>query len=114
MIYYYKLTAGNSKGLEAVMRAEILFNQGNFQDAELLCQKALYMAETRGQVSVYICTMFLMVRISGFQGDYDNIKYNFQSIRKKIENIREKMINHLWLICVRVYVYAYRKAKFNI
>lgn len=89
MIYYYKLTAGNSKGLEAVMRAEILFNQGNFQDAELLCQKALYMAETRGQVNVYICTMFLMVRISGFQGDYDNIKYNFQSIRKKIENTGE-------------------------
>ena len=47
------------------------------------------MAETRGQVSVYICTMFLMVRISGFQGDYDNIKYNFQSIRKKIENTGE-------------------------
>lgn len=89
MIYYYKITAGNSKGLEAVMRAEILFNQGNFQDAELLCQKALYMAETRGQVNVYICTMFLMVRISGFQGDYDNMKYIFQSIRKKIESTGE-------------------------
>lgn len=89
MIYYYKITAGNSKGLEAVMRAELLFNQGNFPDAELLCQKALYMAETRGQVNVYICTMFLMARISGFQGDYDNMKYILQSMRKKIETSGE-------------------------
>lgn len=85
MIYYYKITSGNSKGLEAVMRAEILFNKGNFNDAEVLCQKALYMAETRSQANVYICTLFLMARISGFQGDYDNMKYILQSMRKKIE-----------------------------
>lgn len=85
MVYYYKITSGNSKGLEALMRAEILYHKGNFKDAELLCQKALYMAETRNQVNVYICTMFLMGRIACYQGDYDNIKYIIKSIRKKIE-----------------------------
>lgn len=89
MIYYYKITSGNNKGLEALMRAEILYHQGNFQDAELLCQKALYMAETRNQVQVYICTMFLMGRIACYKSDYDNIKYILKSIRKKIETTGE-------------------------
>lgn len=84
MILYYKITSGNSKGLEAVMRAEILYNKGNFKDAEILCQKALYMAETRNQVNVYICAMFLMAKIAVFEGGYDNMKYILQSIRKKI------------------------------
>lgn len=85
MIFYYKLTSGNSKGLEALMRAEILYYTGNFKDAEVLCQKALYMAETRGQVNVYICTMFLMGRIACYKSDYDNIKYIIRSMRKKLE-----------------------------
>lgn len=84
MILYYKITSGNSKGLEAVMRAEILYNKGNFKDAEILCQKALYMAETRNQVNVYICAMFLMAKMAVFEGGYDNMKYILQSIRKKI------------------------------
>lgn len=89
MIFYYKITSGNSKGLEAVMRAEILYNRGEFRDAEILCQKALYMAETRNQVNVYICAMFLMARIAVFDGDYDNMKYILQSIRKKISTSME-------------------------
>lgn len=84
MILYYKMTSGNSKGLEAVMRAEILYNRGNFKDAEILCQKALYMAETRNQVNVYICAMFLMAKMAVFEGGYDNMKCILQSIRKKI------------------------------
>lgn len=89
MIYYYKITSGNSKGLEAVMRAEILFMRGNFKDAEVLCQKALYMAETRNQVIVYLCTMFLMMRMACFQGDYENMKAISKSIRKKVESSGE-------------------------
>lgn len=90
MIYFYKLTAGIGKGLEAVMKAELLFMRGEFKDAEVLCQKALYMAETRNQVNVYICTMFLMARMSCFHGDYENMKAIIKSIRKKIEMSGEK------------------------
>lgn len=89
MITYYKITSGNSKGLEALMRAELLFYNGVFNDAQVLCQKALYMAETRNQITVYICTMFLLARISIFQGDYDNMRDIIGSIRKKIDNTGE-------------------------
>ena len=83
MIPYYKITSGDCKGAEAVMRAEILYNQGNHEDAEILCQKALYIAETRQQTGTYISTMFLMAKIAIFKGDYDNMKYIVESIRKK-------------------------------
>lgn len=86
MLTFYKLTSGNSKGLEALMRAELLFNRGEFEDAEVLCEKALYMAETRNQINVYINTMFLLERISIFQGDYDNMRNIMNRIRKKIED----------------------------
>ena len=99
MIYYYKITAGTGKGLEAVMKAEMLFMRGNFKDAEVLCQKALYMAETRNQVNVYICTMFLMARMSCFQGDYDNMKAIVKSIRKKIEISGENDKNFMADLC---------------
>lgn len=89
MITYYKITSGNSKGLEALMRAEILYNACNFEDSLVLCQKALYMAETRNQVNVYICTMFLLARIAIFQGDYDNMRDILKSIRTKIESSGE-------------------------
>lgn len=83
MILYYKITSGDSKGLEAVMKAEILYNNGNFKDSQMLCQKALYMAETRQQIHIYICTMFLMARMAIFEGDFDNFKYICKTIRNK-------------------------------
>lgn len=93
MIIYYKMTSGNGKGLEAVMRAEILYYQGNYEDAQILCQKALYMAETRGQINVYVCAMFIMAKIAMFEGDYENMKHIIQSIRSKITGSEER--NHV-------------------
>ena len=83
IITYYKITQGDSNGADAVMRAEMLYHQGLFDDAQILCHKAIYMADTRDQVQTYICTMFLMARIAIFKGDYDNMKYILSSIRTK-------------------------------
>lgn len=105
MIYYYKITSGNSKGLEALMRAEILYNKGNFKDAELLCQKALYMAETRGQANVYICTMLLMGRIACYHGDYDNIKNIIKCIDKKSDTSVENRSSIMSDLC-EGYIYV--------
>ena len=33
---YYKITEGNGKGVETLMKAEILYNQGNLNDADIL------------------------------------------------------------------------------
>lgn len=87
--YYYKLTGGQGKGAEALMRAEMLLYSMDFESAEILCHKALYMAETRNQLNIYISAMFCMARISIYRGDYDNIKFITRSINKKLEETKE-------------------------
>lgn len=87
--YYYKITGGKGKGAEALMRAEILLNQMDFESAEILSHKALYMAETRQQFNIYIAAMFCLGRISVYRGDFDNIKFISRSVNKRLEETGE-------------------------
>ncbi len=87
--YYYKITGGRGKGAEAIMRAEILLNQMDFESAEILCHKALYMAETRHQFNIYIAAMFCLARISVYKGEYENVKLNIRSIYQKMEETED-------------------------
>lgn len=70
---YYRITEGNSKGMEALMRAEALFNQGNLNDADILCEKAKYMAESRMQTSIYLSALLIQSRISLVHADYEKL-----------------------------------------
>lgn len=83
---YYKLTEGNSKGTETLMRAEILLNRGNLDDADILCKKALYMADTRNQISVHILALFIQARISLMKADYNNLNDILKEMTTIIEN----------------------------
>lgn len=86
MPYYYKITDGHGKGGDAVMKAEILYLRGETDSAEVLCQKAIYMAETRKQTSVYLAAMFLLARVSVLRGEYDTMCDILESMHAKIEN----------------------------
>ncbi len=86
MPVYYKLTDGNGKGQDSVFKAEALFMQGNFKDAEKLCNKAIYMADTSNEVGIYICAMFLLARISLFVSDYEKVNEYITAIRTRNED----------------------------
>lgn len=87
--YYYKITGGSGKGSEAIMRAEILMNKMDFESAEILCHKALYMAETRHQFDIYIIAMFCLARMSLYKGEYENVRLNIRSIYQKMEETKD-------------------------
>lgn len=87
--YYYKLTGGRGKGAEALMKAELLLNQMDFESAEILCHKAIYMAETRHQTNIYITAMFCLGRISVYKGDFENVKFTIRSIYQKLEETND-------------------------
>ncbi len=82
---YYRVTEGNSKGMEALMRAEILFNQGNLDDADILCEKAKYMAESRGQLSIYIASLLIQARIACINADYEKVNSYLEEMKNIIE-----------------------------
>lgn len=99
---YYRLSDGHGKGAEALFKAEALFNKGNIKDAEILCHKAHYMADSRDQKSIYICAHLLMTRMSVFEADYTLFCDNMDSFNKEFktphinDQIYSDMIDMCW------------------
>ncbi len=81
---YYKLTGGHGKGAEALFRAEVLFNRGDFEGAKILCHKALYMADSKEQTCITLGALLILTRSSIFDGDFEACDENIKSLRKKI------------------------------
>lgn len=66
---YNTLTSGNGSGADLVFRAEALFHRGIDDEAESVALKALDVTQRRHQDSLYICTTFLLERISLLRGN---------------------------------------------
>ena len=65
---YYRITNGHGKGFEALMRADVLYNRGDLDGAEILCQKAIYMADSRNQYAIYIAAYYILANIALYRG----------------------------------------------
>lgn len=85
--YYYKLTDNHGYGAEAIMKAEILLNRGDFKGAEILCHKAIYMSESKKQYSVvYLCAIFIMLRIAIIYGNFHRFNNTLKMVKEKLES----------------------------
>lgn len=69
MPVYYALTGGHGSGAEFIMRAEAHLMRGEPIEAEILCHKAMFTADSKRQNSIYQCGLFLLARIAILQGD---------------------------------------------
>ena len=87
---YYVLTEGNCKGVESLMKAETLFEQGNLVDAYILCEKAKYMAESRNQMEVLIMVELLKARISLIKAEYDGVNECINNIINIAEDNKQQ------------------------
>ena len=90
---YYVLTEGNNKGLDSIMKAEALFEQGNLEDAIILCEKAKYMAESRGQTELLIIVELLKARISLMKAEFDNVSTHLNNMTDIYDD--NKYNNHM-------------------
>lgn len=79
---YYRITNGHGKGFEAVMKADALYNRGDFDSAEILCQKTIYMADSRNQYGIYIAACYILANISLYRGLNDQYKENMNKIEQ--------------------------------
>lgn len=77
---YYILSEGNSKGIETLMKAEYLFEQGNLDDAYILCEKAKYKAESRKQIGVLIMVELLFAKIALMKAELDYVNESLKRI----------------------------------
>lgn len=63
MPYYYRITDGHGRGAEKIMRAEALFMQGRFADAQIELYCAYAAIEGNGQENMALCCDFLAWRM---------------------------------------------------
>ncbi len=97
---YYKITDGKSKGIEALMRAEMLLNQGEFDDALKLCEKTIYMSSSREQVAIYIGGLLAMCRICLMRGEVEQLKQHMDNILSVIEEKNRYDLLHVCDLCI--------------
>lgn len=69
MPVYYALTSGHGSGAEFIMRAEAHLMRGETEEAEILCHKAMFTADSKRQNSIVQCGLFLLARIALLTGD---------------------------------------------
>lgn len=86
---YYQFTEGHGKGFETVIKAETNFLRGNIETAEILSLKAMYMAESRGQLSVFLAANLILARISVFIGDRLSFMGRLEFFTQKLAGVED-------------------------
>lgn len=98
MPYYYMVSNNHGMGGETVMHAEALLLSGDDAGAEILCHKALYVAEIKAQSSVCFCAEMCLLRIALLRGDVVLFEQIIASMEKRtlsVGNTRSRYIQAL-------------------
>jgi len=75
------LSGEHSAGSDSAMRAEWLLLQGETDDAEALCHKTIYVAQSKKQSCICLCAELVLARIAllrGAAGDYQTAVENIR------------------------------------
>ena len=86
---YYKFTGGHGKGFETVAKAEMYYLRGDIETAEILCLKAMYIADSRNQLSIFLAANLILTRISVFTGDKLSFIGRLELFTKKISEVED-------------------------
>jgi LuxR family maltose regulon positive regulatory protein len=75
--YFNHISNGGAAGANYLMSAEYFFETGDIYNGELFAYKALHKAKSKNQISIIICSLFLLMRISINKNDkYEMKKFN--------------------------------------
>ncbi len=94
MPIYYELTAGHGSGAEFMMRAEADLMRGELDEAEMLCHKAMFTADSKRQNSIVQCGLFLLARIALLRGDEALLQSAMQSLEERSRQNTEDLCRY--------------------
>lgn len=97
--HYYALASMHGAGGEHQMRAEALYNRGDFTGAALTCRFAQAMAWANGQVSVLLCCLFLRLRLALVEDRVDEAVAVVREMREAIRERRNFFLLHTVDLC---------------
>lgn len=99
MPLYYGVTANHGSGAEYVMQAEQYYNQGDFENADIVSHKALQKAKTDRQAGSMICALFVQVRVALAQGDLVLARELLDEMRTMARTSRQGLYLHTVDLC---------------
>lgn len=83
MPYYYRLSRGHGTGAELIMRAEAHLHRGETDDAEILCHRAIFTADSKRQNSIAQCGVFTLARLALLHGDRELLEDSRATLRDR-------------------------------
>lgn len=105
MPYYYEVTGGHGNGAEFIMQAEANYYQGDFENAEINVNNALYAAQAKQQSAISVCARFLQMRLALLKGSISQAQDLLQNLRTESLQRREYIFLHTLDLC-EAFIYA--------
>jgi len=100
---YYQITDNHGKGTEEIMSAELFYNMGDFQNAEIAMHKAYQAAAETSDIM--LCTVFLNIKLSFMRGDFADILKLLDNLHDNIFESKWHMLIHTIDIC-EAYIFS--------
>ena len=104
--YYYRLTNGHGSGAEYAMEAESLFNQGDFENAEISVQKAMLKAQSGQDDNIVYSALYLQILIAFMKGDLSGVMKRINEMHEAMNKRNDYHFIHMAEICEGC-IYAY-------
>lgn len=100
MPIYSKIVQGHGVSANIVMRAEALLLQGADEAAEALCHKALYLARSKKQIVLALCSELLLARIAILRGDVDAYQVALDSLNGYTSSPVDRFVLRAVELCI--------------
>ncbi len=105
MPYYYQVTNGHGNGAEHQFAAELYYERGNINDADISNQMAMSAAKRKNQFSVMLCSEFLFMRIELLRGEYEVLVKRINNCREWLHKERQYTLLNTLDMCL-AYIYS--------
>ncbi len=106
MPHFNRLTKGHGSGAEYVMEAESCFNQGDFENAEILAEKALLKAKSGKDENIVFSAQYFQILIAFMKGNLSRVMELMNIIHEYMPDTNEYYFIHTVEICEGC-IYAY-------
>ena len=85
--YFIDISNGAATGVNYLMFGEYFFETGDAYNGELFAYKALYMAQSKDQTSIIICSLFLLMRIYLYKNNRAEFKNKYNRLISMCKNL---------------------------
>ena len=86
-----KVFDGCGTGCEFAALGEYALETGDFENAEIFANKAIYKARTMGQTGIILCAYFTTMRLSLIRGEFSAAKEQVTTMRNFLLDLGEKI-----------------------